>query len=75
MDFRGELMTLTNYWWLLIWIFAGGIILNSLPKQKEVLGERTVERWQPIAAILMIMTLLINLFADCIGTYFRRRKN
>ena len=28
-----------------------------------------------IAAILMIMTLLINLFADCIGTYFRRRKN
>ena len=28
-----------------------------------------------IAAILMIMTLLINLFADCIGIYFRRRKN
>ena len=28
-----------------------------------------------IAAILMIMTLLINLLADCVGVYFRRRKN
>lgn len=26
-----------------------------------------------IAAILMIMTFLINLFADCVGAYFRRR--
>lgn len=28
-----------------------------------------------IAALLMIMTLLINLLADCIGVYCRRRKN
>ena len=28
-----------------------------------------------IAAILMIMTLLINLLADFVGVYFRRRKN
>jgi len=27
-----------------------------------------------IAAILMVMTLLINLFADCIGEIFRRKK-
>ena len=52
-------MTLTNYWWLLIWLFAGGIILNSLPKQKEVLGERTVDRWQPIAAILMVAPYIV----------------
>ena len=52
-------MILTNYWWLLIWLFAGGIILNSLPKQKEVLGERTVDRWQPIAAILMVAPYIV----------------
>lgn len=28
-----------------------------------------------IAGILMIMTLLINLLADCVGVFFRRRKN
>ena len=27
-----------------------------------------------IAAMLMIMTLLINLLADCVGVYFKRRK-
>ena len=30
-------MTLTNYWWLLIWVFVGGLILSVyIPKYHEV---------------------------------------
>lgn len=30
-------MALTNYWWLLIWIFAaGGIMAVVVPKQKKL---------------------------------------
>ena len=33
-------MTLTNYWWLLIWMFAaGGIIAWALPKQPVMVME------------------------------------
>lgn len=49
-------MTLTNYWWLLIWLFAGGIFLSVFfQKQEEiVLGKREV-RWHPLAAFLLIL--------------------
>lgn len=30
-------MTLTNYWWLLIWLFTGGLALAAyFPKHREM---------------------------------------
>ena len=47
-------MTLTNYWWYIIWMLIGGGFLAVLfPKQKIlVIGERS-ERWSIVAAILL----------------------
>ncbi len=52
-------MTLTNYWWLLIWLFAGGYLLNRIPKQQEWLEGRRVERWSNKAALLMVVPFMI----------------
>lgn len=47
-------MTLTNYWWLLIWIFAGGFIMNFFSTQQEfVLGKRK-ECWSIPTAIILV---------------------
>lgn len=56
-------MTLTNYWWLLIWLFLGGAIFNNMPKRREKLGDRTVERWDILPAILMVLPYII--WAGC----------
>lgn len=56
---RGQLMTLTNYWWLLIWLFAGGSLLSLLPKKQEQLGDRTAPHWGYSAAILMVLPYII----------------
>ena len=47
-------MTLTNYWWLLIWIVvAGGILTWVFPqKQVKVLGKMEY-RWNWLAAIIL----------------------
>lgn len=47
-------MTLTNYWWLLIWLFTGGLLISLVyPKKQElVLGKRAV-RWRIPAALLL----------------------
>ena len=52
-------LTLTNYWWLLIWLFLGGAICSYFPKRREVLGDRVVERWTPFAAILMVLPYIV----------------
>lgn len=52
-------MTLTNYWWLLIWLFLGGAIFGNMPKRREKLGNRTVERWDIWPAILMVLPYII----------------
>ena len=48
-------MTLTNYWWLLIWlVVAGGLLSIMVPKrQVQVLG-KTEYRWSWPAAIFLI---------------------
>lgn len=49
-------MTLTNYWWLLIWLFVGGGILTILiPKQRELVEGKMEERWSSLAAFLLIL--------------------
>ena len=39
-------MTLTNYWWLLIWLFTGGIVLATyFPKHREMVNGKMETRW------------------------------
>jgi len=52
-------LTLTNYWWLLIWLFVGGAICNYFPKRREVLGDRVVTRWDIWPAIIMVLPYII----------------
>ena len=52
-------MTLTNYWLLLIWLFLGGFVLQSVPKRTEALNGKTVERWDYWAAIAMVVPYII----------------
>lgn len=52
-------LTLTNYWWLLIWLFLGGAICNYFPKRREILGDRVVERWTPFAAIFLVLPYIV----------------
>lgn len=52
-------MTLTNYWWLLIWLFLGGAILGKVPRRRETLNGETVERWDILPAIAMVLPYII----------------
>lgn len=63
-------MTLTNYWWLLIWLLLGGAIFKFFPKRRERLNGEIVERWGMLPAILMVVPYIIwagfrhNYFGD-----------
>ena len=67
-------MTLTNYWWLLIWIFIGGVLVLFIPKQQELVNGRKVERWTMPAALILIAPYIVwagfrsNAFGDT-GSY------
>ena len=56
---RELIMTLTNYWWLLIWLFTGGVVLAALiPKSERVLGTLE-ERWRIVPAVLLVLPYII----------------
>lgn len=64
-------MTLTNYWWLLIWIFiGGGVLALFIPKQQELVNGRKVERWTMPTALILIAPYIVwagfrsNAFGD-----------
>lgn len=47
-------MTLTNYWWLLIWlVVAGGLLSIMVPKRPVQILGKTEYRWSWSAAILL----------------------
>lgn len=47
-------MRLTNYWWLLIWLFgAGGFLYWFFPRQKVLVNGKYEERWTWLPAILL----------------------
>lgn len=49
-------MTLTNYWWLLIWCFVGGFfIIIFFPKQNEIVLGKHEERWSVPAALALVI--------------------
>ena len=46
----------TDYWWLLIWIFAGGVILSVVfPRKTETLTDTAAEQWQWLPAFLLML--------------------
>lgn len=53
-------MTLTNYWWLIIWIFTGGLILSAyIPKRYEIVLGKVEERWRIAPAFVLILPYII----------------
>lgn len=59
-DRRGRLMSLTNYWWLLIWLFSMGLILAFFaPKQKVLVRDKIRERWFIVSAIILILPYIV----------------
>ena len=47
-------MRLTNYWWLLIWLFgAGGFLYWFFPRQKVLVNGKYEERWTWLPAIIL----------------------
>lgn len=48
-------MTLTNYWWLLLWCFVGGFFLAYFfPKRQEIVFGKREERWTIPAAVALV---------------------
>ena len=57
-------MTLTNYWWLLIWLFTGGIVLATyFPKHREMVSGKMETRWGIVPAVLMAVPYIV--WAGC----------
>ena len=70
-------MTLTNYWWLLIWLFAAGALLNAgFAKQTELICGREEKRWQMLPAIILVLPYIIWAgFRKDFGEIFEKRYN
>lgn len=46
-------MTLTNYWWLLIWlVLVGGLLVVVVPKKPVQVLDKTEYRWSWGASLL-----------------------
>lgn len=57
-------MTLTNYWWLLIWLFTGGLALAAyFPKHREMVCGKVETRWGVVPAVLMAVPYIV--WAGC----------
>lgn len=53
-------MTLTNYWWLLIWVFVGGIFLiYIMPQRREIVMGKSEYRWSVPAALILVLPYII----------------
>lgn len=53
-------MTLTNYWWLLIWLFTVGIFLHAFAQKETVfVAGKKEERWSWFAAIALVIPYVI----------------
>lgn len=53
-------LTLTNYWWLLIWIFTVGTLLNQkFPKQPIMVMGKIEYRWSVIAVVILVTPYII----------------
>ena len=64
-------MRLTNFWWLLIWLFTIGLMLEFLvSKRREIVNGKTEYRWRPGAAAILVFPYIIWAgFRDTTGAY------
>ena len=70
-------MALTNYWWLLIWLFTGGaLIALCAPKKKEVVCGKVEERWTMSSAFLLVLPYILwaGFRSDIYGDTYSYRK-
>ena len=53
-------MSITNYWFQLIWLLTVGMVLAiSLPKKQEIVMGRIEERWQIAPAVLLVVPYIL----------------
>lgn len=52
-------MTLTNYWWLLIWLFTGGLILVVYNARPVSATGKTPQQWNWMPAILLMLPYIL----------------
>jgi len=53
-------MELRNFWWLLIWLFTGGYLLNNyVPKETIIISGKKEKRWTLRAAIALVLPYII----------------
>ena len=47
-------MTLTNYWWLLLWlVIAGGVLAVAVPGQLVQIMGKTEYRWSMTSVLIL----------------------
>jgi len=49
----------TSYWYLLIWIFAAGVVLYKMPKKQELVCGQVQERWYWFTAALLVLPYVL----------------
>lgn len=53
-------MALTNYWWLLIWLFTGGLMISYLaPRKREIVLGKEEVCWSVPAAIALVIPYIV----------------
>ena len=53
-------MTLTNYWWLLIWLaLAGGLLAAAAPRRPVQILEKTEYRWSWGATLILVCPYIL----------------
>lgn len=53
-------MALTNYWWLLIWLFTGGVFLAYFfPKRREIVCGKVEDRWDVVPAVILVVPYIV----------------
>ena len=49
----------TSYWHPLVWIFAAGIVLYSMPKKTQYIGGQYVQRWHWVTVIMLVLPYIL----------------
>ena len=49
----------TSYWHPLIWIFAAGIVLYSMPKKTEYICGQYVQRWHWVTVTMLVLPYIL----------------
>ena len=52
-------LTLRNYWWPLIWLFLAEAFVHNMPKRRERLQGRVVERWDFLPAVVLVLPYIV----------------